>query len=100
MDKQDYIAVLSGNDLDDQLIKAIEGQGYLLMRINKYEGHTTHHFSKKIKSVKDKNTNNNGATTICLRGQPIINTNVVLNTLKKEIERGDKVLFKPEGGIN
>jgi len=56
MDKQDYIAVLSGNDLDDQLIKVIEGQGYLLMRINKYEGHTTHHFSKTTKAVNDKHS--------------------------------------------
>ena len=45
MSKQKYIAVLSDGVLERALIKAIEDQGYKLMRINNYGTHKTHLFN-------------------------------------------------------
>ena len=45
MSKQKYIAVLSDEVLSRELVKAIEGQGFTLMRITNFETHITHHFN-------------------------------------------------------
>jgi len=42
-----YVTVLTQGDIDQEMVRAIEGQGYKLKRCSNYEGYVTNEFRRK-----------------------------------------------------